>query len=273
MRNRLIVYPLRLIVCFVVICTTSFSTVFAMISVSPIVIELEVPAGQSYTGSLLISNPGEELEEVGVQVTDWNRTADGVTHFFKAGTLPQSLARWMEFSPIRFELKGGETKEVKYTVTIPEGEEGTHWAILLFRGKRKLFREKSEKGEFTVRASFGFGIKIYQTDPNTATRKGRITNMDIVKTGEHSSLKVKLEFENRGDVHLEAKGRLEFRNEMGETVDQIEIESFPILPGAKRILELPYEEKKLSPGIYVALAIIDFRGDYLVAGQRKFEIN
>lgn len=272
MKNRRAVYLLLLICALIVIFTISCSTLSAVISVSSMLIELEIPPGETYIGSLRINNPGQELEEVEVRVADWNMTADGLTHFFKAGTLPQSLARWIEFSPIRFELKGGETREVKYIVTIPEGEEGTHWAILFVKGSPKLFTEKSEKGQFIVRTSFGFGIKIYQTDPNMATREGRITNMDIVKTGERSSLKVKLEFENTGDVHVKAKGRVGLRDEMGETVDQIEIKRFHILPGTKRILELPYEEEKLSRGKYLALAIIDFGGDYLVAAQRKFEI-
>jgi len=104
-------------------------------------------------------------------------------------------------------------------------------------------------------------------------KEGKITRLNIISSSPKSNpLRVKVEFQNTGTAFLQAEGRVEIRNEAGDIIDQIEIESSSLLPEANRLWELTYEGKELLPGKYLALGIIDFGGDYLVAGQRSFEI-
>lgn len=243
--------------------------------VSSLVIDLEIPSGTSCTDSFLVSNVGKEPENITISLVDWNRETKGEHRYFEAGTLPHSLANWTEFSPIRFELKGEESQEVKFSIAIPKGEEGTHWTMFLVEGSPEAITTRKEgKSLFSVMATVAYGIKIYQTDPATAQRKGKITNLDIatLSKSEETEIKVKIEFENTGNTHLEPEGQVEIRNEKGETVATADIKRCPILPGRKRILEIPFKEKNLQPGRYLALAVLDFGGSYLVAGQRVFEI-
>jgi len=244
----------------------------AFITVSTFHIELEIPAGETNKGSFEVINTGEKRERVRVYLGDWNRDVNGNNHFYKTGTVSRSLSQWIEFSPREFELEGGQTRKVKFTVSIPKEKKGTYWAIFFVEGELRQVEVEREGQKITFGGAARYGIKIYQTDPATADKEGKITRLDVIPpNNQNSPIKVKLQFESTGNVHLKPTGRIEFRDETGKTIAQIKIKEFPILPGDKRILELT-SKNKLLPGKYVALAVIDFQGDHLVAGQRVFEI-
>ena len=71
-------------------------------------------------------------------------------------------------------------------------------------------------------------------------------------------------------MHLLAKGHLEFRRLDNTVVTQVPIAEFPTLPGATRkvMIDVP---GNLAAGDYVVLALIDFGGAELVAGQIDYQ--
>jgi hypothetical protein len=71
-------------------------------------------------------------------------------------------------------------------------------------------------------------------------------------------------------MNLVAKGRLEFRRLDNTLALQVPIAEFPTLPGAVRKLMVDVPNG-LAPGDYVALALIDFGGAELVAGQIDYQ--
>jgi hypothetical protein len=81
---------------------------------------------------------------------------------------------------------------------------------------------------------------------------------------------ISVRFHNSGGMHLVAKGRLEFRRLDNSLAMQVPIAEFPTLPGAIRkvMLDVP---SGLAPGDYVVLALIDFGGAELVAGQIDYQ--
>jgi hypothetical protein len=71
-------------------------------------------------------------------------------------------------------------------------------------------------------------------------------------------------------MHLLAKGRLEFRRLDNTLATQVPIAEFPTLPGAVRKLMVDVPNG-LALGDYVVLALIDFGGAELVAGQIDYQ--
>jgi hypothetical protein len=71
-------------------------------------------------------------------------------------------------------------------------------------------------------------------------------------------------------MHVLAKGRLEFRRLDNTLAMQVPIEEFPTLPGAIRkvMVDAP---TGLAAGDYVVLALIDFGGAEIVAGQIDYQ--
>jgi hypothetical protein len=121
----------------------------------------------------------------------------------------------------------------------------------------------------SINVKVRYGIKVFQHDPS-ATKRGQITGMELLGT---RPLKIKVAFANTGDgVLWQVSGRVEIRDDTGATVRTLEIEEFTVLPGGERELVLEDEGARLAAGDYIALAIIDFGGDYLVGHQLQFKI-
>ena len=81
---------------------------------------------------------------------------------------------------------------------------------------------------------------------------------------------VAIRFHNTGGMNLVSKGRLEFRRLDNSLATQVPIAEFPTLPGAMRRL-LVDAPNDLAAGDYVVLALIDFGGAELVAGQIDYQ--
>jgi hypothetical protein len=146
-------------------------------------------------------------------------------------------------------------------------------------------KRASSKGN-SLQYIFRTGVKVYVAPPGL-TRDGAIENMtveDVPVTRPTASTtparivssapaatkrQISIRFHNTGGSHLVSKGRLEFRRLDNSLALEVPIAEFPTLPGATRkvMIDAP---AGLAPGDYVVLALIDFGGAELVAGQIDF---
>jgi P pilus assembly chaperone PapD len=103
------------------------------ISVSPIRVEHLVRQGEKGTDMISVTNDGTAPTRLRVFIEDWTLTKDGVPAFMKAGTHPFSSAQWIRVNPVDFRISPGQTREVRYTVTVPEEvEDGGYRAAVVF---------------------------------------------------------------------------------------------------------------------------------------------
>ncbi|MFP4589619.1 MAG: dockerin type I domain-containing protein [Candidatus Acetothermia bacterium] len=178
----------------------------------------------------------------------------------------RSAADWIEVQPQEFTLEPNEEQEVQFTVSVPQRVEGTHWATIYVSSEpRPMDREGT-----TIMAIKRFAVKVYETIPGTASREAYVTDFSVVTT---AIPQFNLHLSNQGNVKIEVAGELRLRDEQGEVVDTIEIDSFPVLPGYERELTLQGEEvTKLSPGDYNAVAILDYGGENQIGSSVSFTV-
>jgi hypothetical protein len=95
-------------------------------------------------------------------------------------------------------------------------------------------------------------------------------NAAASSTPASAKKQIAIRFHNTGAMNLMAKGRIEFRRLDNSLATQIPIADFPTLPGATRkvLVDIPAD---LASGDYIALALIDFGGAELVAGQIDYQ--
>jgi len=241
----------------------------ADIGVGPLTLIIDAGPGEEGSGYFKVVNDGDNPEDVTVTLADWSLGPDGGIQFAEPGTQERSLAEWVDYSPATFRLEPGQVQRVDFTINIPPEASGDHWALFFVEGSTVTpVAETTGALQTSVGVKVRYGVKVFQHDPN-AKREGRITGMELLGT---DPLKIKVVFANSGDgVLFRVTGRVEIRDDTGATVRTLEIGEFTVLPGGEREL-LIEDQEELDPGDYIALAIIDFGGDYLVGHQLQFKI-
>ncbi len=239
--------------------------------ISNIEFDLTLPRGASETLAFQVLNNETEPLEIQISLADWDRDITGENRFYPPGTLPRSLASWLSVSPLRFDLIPNEQKEIRFSIKIPSDITGTHWAAIMVEAAPKQTQPQPPGTTVVVRRRFA--VKVLETPPGTGTKEGRITLIDVRGLNPPN---IFIEFENRGTVHTpQVTGRIEIRDERGATLEKLNIENFPTLPGAKRLVKATSTRKKgdlLPPGKYLILAILDYGGESLAGGQFVLKI-
>ncbi len=195
---------------------------------------------------------------------------DGKEENLPPGSVPRSCAAWVMLGEQLVTLAPQETRQVRVGLEIPEDATGTYWA--------KLYVEEISAPEPTARQVGGrtyrvflvqrAGIRIFENVPGTTQPDARVTLVSPEQR-EDGTAGVLVSVENSGNMLLRCDGRVELRNSGGGVVETLLLGSdgeFWIYPGAKRDLFAPLKAK-LPPGACTALAIVDFGGDHLVAGD------
>jgi len=178
----------------------------------------------------------------------------------------RSNSDWLEVSPQSFQLDAGEAQEVTFSIQVPPDAEGTYWGVIFIEGSP---RPEQTEGA-TVLAIERFGVKIYETVPGTEVLSGEIKQ--VRKIG-NDPLSFEILFENTGNVQLRPSGRVDIAGRTGDLVKALPVEKFYVLPGASRQVEVIDQGDSLSPGRYLALAVLDIGNpEYLLAGQLVFEV-
>jgi hypothetical protein len=250
------------------------TSALASIGTSTLGADIEVVPGQSMNGSFFVYNGNDAPTNISVEVGDFTRDEDGGVQILAPNSQPHSLTNFITFSPASFRLAAGSGKsqEVHFTVSIPAGESGPHWAMLLVREVGQSTNNTQTNGnqqQVGVQLDLQIGVQIRQVDPTLAINSGRITQVDVLAAEQNKPMRVVTEFENTGTIFQKPSGEVRIIDSSGKIVTRIPIESFRTLPGGKRRLEVPLTQN-LTVGDYLALVVIDFGGDFLLAGQARF---
>lgn len=246
--------------------TFVISQVSFALRISQLGFYLTVPRGERKEFSLRVGSDEVGATVFNVSLIDWDRNLKGENRWFEKNTIPRSCASWISISPTQFELKKGEVKEITFVIEVPREAKGTYWTAIYIKPSLGASFQKGT----AIQTYIEFKVKIYETPPGTEEKKGKVTGMELLGI---NPLRMNITFQNTGNVHLRAQGRVEIRDTRGKIVRKIPIPEFPVLPGAQRLLEISEEKgDSLPPGQYLALGIIDYGGEVLVAGQLIFKV-
>jgi len=246
--------------------------------VSPVIFEAQVPRGTEQDTSFAVLNDESEPVSVEVRLCDWRRDVRGNNRFCEdAGNVERSATPWVSVTPQAFDLEPDARQEVRLSMSVPETGpddeplDGTYWTAAMIAASPQASDEGEGGTQIVVKRRFG--LKVLASISGTGTRRGQVSNL---RRHGLNPLWLTLEFQNRGTLNLgDVSGRVEIRNDAGETIDRTQIESFPILPGATRQLRVQLGDargERLAPGRYVALAILDYGGDNPVGAQAVFDV-
>lgn len=254
--------------------------VAAQLLVDPLEVTLTASGTNRVTASFSLANTSDVAVQATITRQDWDRVENGDNRFLPAGSTGSSCGSMLTASPLAVRVEPHTARIVRLAVQGAAALRKECWDIFFVE---EVPQRAAVRGN-SLRYIFRTGVKVYVA-PAGLKRDGAVEDMAVedvpvtpaaasstpspAKPASASVLtkrQISIRFHNTGEQHLLAKGRLEFRRLDNSLAAQVPIPEFPTLPGATRkvMIDVP---AGLPPGDYVVLALIDFGGAELVAGQ------
>ncbi len=266
-----------------VIGVVSSQSASAQLLVDPLEVTMITAGTNRVSASFTLANTSDEVVQASITRSDWDRIENGDNRFLPTGSSGTSCGAMLSVSPLSIRVEPHTSRIVRLAIQTAAPVTKECWDIFFVE---EVPRRASAKGN-SLQYIFRTGVKVYVA-PSGLSRDGAVENMAVedvpvtpatssttpVKSVANAPLATKrqisVRFHNTGAMHLTARGRLEFRRLDNTLAMQVPIADFPTLPGATRKVSVDVPAG-LAPGDYVVLALIDFGGAELVAGQIDFQ--
>jgi P pilus assembly chaperone PapD len=255
----------------------------AQLLVDPLEVTILAAGTNRVSASFSLANTSDKAVQATVTRSDWFRLENGDNQFVPTGSTGTSCGAMLGVSPLSIRVEPHGSRIVRLSAQPGAAVTKECWDIFFVE---EVPQRASTKGN-SLQYIFRTGVKVYVAPPGLS-RDGAVENMAIedvplpratssttpVKTAANvppgTKRQISVRFHNTGGIHLLGKGRLEFRRLDNSLAAEVPIPEFPTLPGATRkvMIDVP---GNLAAGDYVVLALIDFGGSELVAGQIDYQ--
>jgi hypothetical protein len=255
----------------------------AQLLVDPLEVTMTVAGSSRVSASFSLSNTSDAPVQATITRQDWDRVENGDNRFLAAGTSGTSCGAMLSASPLSIRIEPHTSRIIRLGVQNAAALSKECWDIFFVE---EVPQRAAGKGN-SLQYIFRTGVKVYLAPPGLA-RDGAVEGMTVeevaVKPAASSTpatlpvsatppatkRQISIRFHNTGAMHLLAKGRLEFRRLDNTLATVVPIAEFPTLPGSMRKVAVDVPSG-LATGDYVVLALIDFGGAELVAGQIDYQ--
>jgi len=244
----------------------------AQLLVDPLEVTMLAAGTSRVSASFSLSNTSDKPVQATISRSDWDRAENGDNRFLASGSSGTSCGAMLTVSPASVRIEPHASRVIRLGAQPGAALTRECWDIVFVE---EVPQRSTAKGN-SLQYIFRTGVKVYVAPPGL-TRDGAVEDMEVVdavpvRAASTTPAKpaarrqIAIRFHNTGAMNLVAKGRVEFRRLDNSLATQVAIEEFPTLPGATRriLVDVPND---LAAGDYVALALIDFGGAELVAGQ------
>src|ERR1700682_2588464 len=235
--------------------------------VDPLEVTILASGANRVFGSFSLSNTSDAPVQATITRQDWDRVENGDNRFLPAGTSGASCGALLSVSPLSIRIDPHTSRIIRLGVQNAAALSKECWDIFFVE---EVPQRASVKGN-SLQYIFRTGVKVYVAPPGLK-RDAAVEDVAVEDVGGPSPTKrqIAIRFHNSGGMHLLTKGRLEFRRLDNSLAMQVPIAEFPTLPGATRkvMVDVP---SGLGAGDYVILALLDFGGAELVAGQIDYQ--
>ncbi|HEV3086324.1 MAG TPA: hypothetical protein VGX96_03780 [Candidatus Elarobacter sp.] len=231
------------------------------VDVSPAKYELSTQPGKQETFPITVRNTSGAAVHIVASLSDYTVGPTGNYLFAAPGKSPFSLSKGISVNPREFDLEANSFVQVRFSVDVPSTASGEYSNLVFF-----TTRPTRHGGGLSIVERIA--SKIYVIIPESTRIAGEVDDVkaQTLDDGQHYLVN----FRNTGNAHVYLSGRVEIK-QGGTVVDRI---SFP--PGmlversGKRLIDAV--GKKLAPGSYSVVAMVDYGGPNLVAGQANITV-
>lgn len=237
----------------------------AQLLVDPLEVTLTTAGASRVTGSFSLANTSDVAVQATITRQDWDRAENGDNRFLPAGSTGSSCGDMLTVTPVSIRIEPRTSRIIRLAVQGAAALQKECWDIFFVE---ELPQRAGVRGN-ALQYIFRTGVKVYVTPPGLK-QDAAVEDMAVEEVAK-TKRQISIRFRNTGGMHLLAKGHLEFRRLDNSVAARVAIPEFPTLPGATRkvLTDIPTD---LTAGDYVVLALIDFGGPELVAGQIDLQV-
>lgn len=225
------------------------------------------PGATSITQTFHAANTAGVAANATISLQDWDRSEGGENRYYPLGTLPGSCGSHVKVFPSVLLLDARSAQTVRVTVDSADAIPRGCYTILFVESPPSTHGPSASAIAYSVR----YGIKLYverETPP-----LGEVTAVSIDRQGRaegDGGRQLTVAFHNSGARQTMTHGSVEVRRLDDSVAAKIDVPEFPTLPGATRRLAMPLPT--LPKGRYVLLALLDYGGQEIAAGQVSLEV-
>ena len=229
--------------------------VTGQIVISPTKVELNLDPGETGTAEVVVVNrTGEPVTfQFSTEDFEGSRDASQATVFMGDELSPRGASRWLDPEVSSIVLDQGETLTMAVDVNVPPGAEpGGHYAAL-FASRTTDRYENGTAIKVTDRLGTLFLVRV----SGAIDEVGTLDTPEVSGFLEYGPVYIGLVFNNQGNIHLKPSGQVTIRNLLGQTVAEIPVEEWIVLPDSSRRTLVKWDRRYLL-GRYTATAEITY---------------
>lgn len=240
--------------------TPSYATT---IRISAPKVELELAAGEVYSGEIIAENPEDTPADTKLYLEDWEYVPNGTGEkkFLPEGSTPFSASKWIAFTPASEKIQPYGRITARYTITVPPDAKGAYYSVLFF--ETLLGSSKDEEG-VNVLVAGRIGALFFIQIKGKVNREGDIKSVDVKAPEGNKPMEINTVFRNTGNVNVELGGNFLILDAEGKVQGRGDISKIYTFPGTESSRVTQWIGK-LSPGTYQILLTYDLgKGKSLV---------
>ena len=230
--------------------------------------ERSTATGQSYEGTITVSNSSDSKATVKIYQTDYSTSASGKVIYGEPGSDPRSNSDWINIDQNRVQIAGNSRKSFRYEVRVPEKKlAGSYWSTIMI-DPLVSSSAKTNNGGSMLTQTIRYCIKIVTNIGTTGKRKLEIADVELYR--KEGKIFLKVGAENSGERVLFPQIWADiYSTETGEKINRFEGGRKHIFPGSS--VSYNIELSEISKGTYKTMLIFD-NGDENVWGA-QFKLN
>ncbi|MDP4276365.1 MAG: hypothetical protein Q8914_01910 [Bacteroidota bacterium] len=210
--------------------------------------------GELVKGQIKIQNNDSADQEVKIYQTDFLFNSQDQTFYDEPGSNKRSNAGWIQYSPKTVVLKGKESRNVDYEITVPNGDsiKGTYWSVIMVEGVTPI--DPNVKGDLSIRTATRYAVQIVNEINDKGKGSLKFTEPTLVK-GEGMKLYLAVDLLNDGDHYIAPEVSMELYDENGNSVKTISVPKRGLYPTTSARFKLDLEglpSKKTYKAMIVA---------------------
>lgn len=227
--------------------------------ISPTKVELEMKPGETASRDILIANRTGTTLTIAFSLEDFEGSKDPsqATVFMGDEDSAWGARHWLEPEIASIVLKHGETVTFRTKVSVPtNAEPGGHYAVLFASSTYESQNEQGSAINITSQIGALFLIRV----AGAVHEEGTLDIPELPAFSESGPIDIGLVFNNLGNVHLKPLGRVLITNFLGQTVAEIPVPEWIVLPESSRRNIVKWDSNFLF-GRYTARAEIGYTAD------------